>query len=71
MSAASPRDLQVPAPEGPLSLLSRGELRVLDRGLASVDSMGETETGGRHASKPVLNAGQAAVDTLQALRGRR
>ena len=64
------RDLQVPAREGPLSALSPAELRMLDRGLDSVDSMSEAESGMR-ASIATLNAGQAAVRALGALRGRR
>ena len=66
---AKPADLQVPAPQGPLSALSRPQLRLLDRGLASVDSMSEAEPGKR-ASAATLNAGQAAVDAVNALWGR-
>jgi hypothetical protein len=64
------RDLQVPAPEGALSGLGRAQLRLLDRGLDSVDAMNEAESG-RRATAATLNAGQAAVNALQALRGRR
>jgi hypothetical protein len=66
---AKPRDLQVPAPQSPISGLSRAQLRLLDRGLASVDSMNEAESGKR-ADAATLNAGQAAVDTINTLRGR-
>jgi hypothetical protein len=65
------KPLQVPAKSGPLARLSRAQLRMLDNGQASVDSMNEAESGGRHASDATLNAGQAAADAFKALWGKR
>lgn len=53
--------------------MSRNEpqsLAELDAWMASVDAMNEADPKGKHASKDTLKAGQAAVDKLNALRGR-
>lgn len=45
-------------------------LAELDEWFASVDAMNEADPG-RHASKATLKAGQAAVDALNAGKGRK
>jgi hypothetical protein len=44
---------------------------VLAQQLAAVDALNEADPAGKHASKQTLMAGQAAVDALNARRGRK
>jgi hypothetical protein len=44
---------------------------VLAAQLAAVDAMNEADPAGKHASEQTLTAGQAAVDALNAKRGRK
>jgi hypothetical protein len=44
---------------------------VLAAQLAAVDAMNEADPAGKHASRQTLTAGQAAVDALNARRGRK
>lgn len=66
----SRRSFLVPPAKGPLANLPATELEVLDATLGSVDSLNEADRGGNHAGRDVLATGQAAVNTLKALRGR-
>jgi hypothetical protein len=61
----------VPAKRGPLAFLAPGDLRVLDAQQCAADAMAEADNGIRHAGRDTLNAGQAAVDAVNKLRGRR
>jgi hypothetical protein len=63
------RDIVVAPKSGPFASLG-AELGLLDATLDSVDSMSEAESGTRHASKATQRAGQAAVDAVNARRGR-
>lgn len=45
-------------------------LAELEQWLETVDAMNEADPPGKHASKDTLKAGQAAVNALNARRGR-
>jgi hypothetical protein len=45
-------------------------LAELDQWFATVDAMNAADPPGKHASKSTLAAGQAAVDAINARRGR-
>jgi len=62
---------RVPARTGPLAFLTPGDLAVLDSDGCAPDAMNEADSPGRpHASKGVLRAGQAAVNRINARRGK-
>ena len=56
---------------GKILALVKGAAAVDDSWLASIDAMNEADKPGRpHASKATLKAGQAAVDRINARRGK-